>query len=223
MAVHYRTQGIFVKISARGEADEFFAVYTKDFGRLKILGKAIKKITSKLKGGASLFYLSEIEFIQGKSHKTLTDAILIESFRNVRKDLVKLRIAHKIAQVLDELVPKEEKDEQIWQLLSETFHRLDTTPTPPTLRRGVGAPTKSVGAYKAYYYFFWNLVSLLGYHPEISNCSLQGREINCDIVKILKIILKKDWGLLLKIKIEPIHLRLFKNISEWYNNNVVRH
>jgi len=63
-------------------------------------------------------------------------------------------------------------------------------------------------------------VSLLGYHPEISNCSLQGREINCDIVKILKIILKKDWGLLLKIKIEPIHLRLFKNISEWYRISI---
>ncbi len=208
MAVHYRTQGIFVKISARGEADELFTVYTKDFGRLKILGKAIKKITSKLKGGAGLFYLSEIEFIQGKSHKTLTDAMPIENFQNIRKDLVKLRIAHKIAQVLDELVPKEEKDEQVWRLLSETFYRLDTKYQIPNT------------AYKAYYYFFWNLMSLLGYGPEISGCSIQGKPTDCDIIKILKIILKKDWNLLLKVKIEPIHLMLFKNISEWYRISI---
>ncbi|MBI2041661.1 MAG: recombination protein O N-terminal domain-containing protein, partial [Candidatus Nealsonbacteria bacterium] len=88
MAVHYRTEGIFLKKSDRAESDELFFVYTKDFGGLKVLGKAIRKITSKLKGGAQPFYLSEIEFIQGKTYKTLTDAVLIESFQNIRKDLV---------------------------------------------------------------------------------------------------------------------------------------
>src|SRR3989344_7232746 len=211
MAVHYRTRGIFLKKSDRAESDSLFFVYTKDFGGLRVFGKAIRKITSKLKGGAGLFYLSEIEFIQGKTHKTLTDAIPIENFQNIRKDLVKLNIAHQNAKILDELTPKEERGDQVWGLLNEVFQKLNNWKIDNCKLKIV------------YYYFFWYLVSLLGYHPEISNCSLQGREINCDIVKILKIILKKDWGLLLKIKIEPIHLRLFKNISEWYNNNVVRH
>ena len=34
MAIHYRTKGIFIKKAARGEADEIFTVYTKDFGKL---------------------------------------------------------------------------------------------------------------------------------------------------------------------------------------------
>lgn len=198
-----------MKKSARGEADEILTVYAKDFGKLKVLGKAIKKITSKLRGGADLFYLSEIEFIQGKTRKTLTDAILIENFKNIRRDLLRLKIAYRIAELLDDLISKEEKDGKIWELVNEVLEKLNN----PKL---LVADCRLL-----YYYFFWHLVSILGYQPKISGCSIQAKEVNCDIIKILKVILEKDWRILSRLRLEPGHLRLFKNISEWYNDNVV--
>ncbi len=63
MAVHYRTQGFVLKKTDLWEADQVFSIYTQDFGKLKVLGKAIRKIKSKLRSGAELFYLSETEFI----------------------------------------------------------------------------------------------------------------------------------------------------------------
>lgn len=209
MAIHYRTQGFFLKKSARGEADELFAVYTKDFGKLKILGKAIRKIASKLRGGADLFYLSDIEFIQGKTYKTLTDTILIESFKNIKQNLAKLRVAHKISEILDELVSKEEKDQKIWELLNEVSTKLNN-------------PKLLVASCRLlYYYFFWHLVSILGYRPDISGCSMDGQKANCDVIKIIKLILKRDWQILSRLKLEPAHFKLLRNISEWYNDNVV--
>ena len=205
MAVHYRSQGFFLKKSARGEADELFTIYTKDFGKLKIIGKAIRKITSKLRGGVGLFYLSDIEFIQGKTHKTLTDASLIENFKDIRQNLVKLRIANEIAELVDSLIAKEEKDEKIWELLNEVFQKLNNPRLPVA------------SCQLLYYYFFWHLVSILGYQPAISGCSIEGQKINCDIIKIMKIILKKDWHILSRLKIEPIHWKLLSNISEWYS------
>ncbi len=204
MFLHYRTLGIIFKKEDRGEADQLFTVYTKEFGKLEILGKAIRKISSKLRSGAEIFYLSEIEFIQGKSHKTLTDAILIEKFENLKSNLNKLKIAYKISQVLDDLVSGQEPDERIWQLLNETFGKLN--------KLEISNPKLEL----LYYYFFWNLVSLLGYQPEIKNCTLQGKRIDCDIAKIIKIILRKDWQILPRLKIEPSHLKLLRNISKWY-------
>ena len=87
MFIHYRTQGFILKKIDRGEVDRIFTIYTKDFGKLELLAKAERKIQSKLRGGLELFYLSEIEFIQGKAHKTLTDAILIDNFKNLRGNL----------------------------------------------------------------------------------------------------------------------------------------
>ena len=208
MAVHYRTQGFVIKKTDRGEADQLFTIYTKDFGKLEILGKAIRKIKSKLRGGIELFYLSEIEFIQGKTYKTLTDAILIESFPNIRKNLKKLAVAHRIAENLDDLVKGQEPDKEIWELLLETFNKLNTKYKIQDTR------------YIIYYYFLWNLFSILGYQPELTKNTLSGKKIDTDIIKILKLIFKKDWQILSRLKIEPLHLKLLKDVSEWYNKNI---
>jgi DNA repair protein RecO (recombination protein O) len=205
MAVHYRTQGFIIKKADRGEDSQLFTVYTKDFGRVEILGKAIRKIKSKLRSGTELFYFSEIEFIQGKTHKTLTDAILIDKFQNLRKSLKRLKIVRQIAELLDELVIKEERDEQIWQLLKEVFEKLNSLKKTEII----------------YYYFFWHLVSILGYQPELHRGAIGGRAVNPDIIKILKVIFKKDWSILARLRIEPVHQKLLKNTAQWYNEKVV--
>ncbi len=122
---HYRTQGIILKKQNRREADQVFTVFTKDFGRIEVLGRAIRKIKSKLRSGAELFYLSEIEFIQGRAHKTLTDAVLIDKFKAISQDLEKLKTAYQIVDVFDKLITGQEKDEKLWQLLKEVFCRLN--------------------------------------------------------------------------------------------------
>lgn len=234
MFVHYRTLGLILAKEDRGEADQLFKIYTKDFGKLEILGKAIRKISSKLRSGAEMFYLSEIEFIQGKIYKTLTDAILIEKFQNLRKDLERLDTAQKISEDLDNFVKGGEPDEKIWQLLIETFEKLNNY------------PLSAIHCLLLYYYFFWNLLSILGYRPELYNCLFcQKRlkpeklyfsfkdggvicqncfkkvksdiiEINPDTVKVLRIILKKGSDFVFKIKIEKHHLKVLKIVSEKY-------
>jgi DNA repair protein RecO (recombination protein O) len=233
MFVNYRTQGFILKKVDRGETDQMLTIYTKDFGKLEILAKAVRKISSKLRPGAEIFYLSEIEFIQAKTHKTLTDALSIEKFENLREDLRKLKIAYKIAEVFDELVKGQEKDEKIWQLLSKTFDKLNTK-----------YKIQDTG-YKIYYYFFWNLLSLLGYEPELYNCVLcrqkirpgnvffsakeggvicqnhvkllkLAKEIEPETIKILRIILKRDLPLLFRLKMEKSHLKSLSYVTSAY-------
>lgn len=204
MFSHYRSQAFVFKKEDRGEADQLFSIYTKDFGRLEILGKGIRKISSKLRPGVEIFYLSEIEFIQGRTYKTLTDAILLERFRYLRENLDRLVVAYQISEAMNDLILGQELDKEIWNLLIETFSKLNL----PNFRND---KVKII-----YYYFFWNLVSLLGYQPQIENFTIARRPVNNDIVKIIKVILKKDWQILPRLKLEPIHLKLLDNISQWY-------
>ncbi len=156
MFEHYRTKGIIIKKEDRGEADQLLTIYTKHFGRLEILAKGIRKITSKLRSATEIFYLSKIEFIQGKTCKTLTDAILIDRFSNLRKDLKGLAVAYKISEICANLIKGEESDENIWHLLNEVFNKLNE-PSFPHLSL-------------LYYFFFWNFISFLGYQPDLFNC-----------------------------------------------------
>ncbi len=239
MFTHYRTRGFILKKVDRGESDQLFTIYTEDFGKLEILGKAIRKSSSKLRSGTELFYLSEIEFIQGKTHKTLTDAILINNFKNLRKDLIKLKIAFKISEVLDNLVKGQEPDEKIWQLLNETFEKLNS-------------PHILYNKYSIlYYYFLWNLLSILGYQIELYSCSLCQKklspeniyfslkegglvcnqcknsvkiaeQIDPDAIKIIRILLKEDWPTIKKLKIETKNLKSLRVVSDYYFSEILR-
>ena len=238
MFVNYRTLGLVLKKEDRGEADQLFTIYTKDFGRLEILGKAIRKISSKLRSGIEVFYLSDVEFIQGKIYKTLTDAISIEKFQNLRKDLERLKIAYQISEVFDNFVKGEEPDESIWQLLVEVFQQLNNL------------QLKTYNLQLIYYYFFWNLISILGYKPELYLCTICQQKLkpeklyfsektggivcqNCgrktktplevrpEIVKILRIIINSDWRTLSKIKLKDEYLQSLNEISKAYENKIV--
>lgn len=240
MFVNYRTQGFILKKENRGEADELLTIYTKDFGKLEILGKAIRKISSKLRSGIEIFYLSEIEFIQGKTYKTLTDALLINKFENIRKDLKRLKIAYQIISSFNELIKGQEPDEKLWQFLLEIFEQLNNL-------------NFSISNFQLiYYYFLWNFFSILGYEPDLYHCSfcqkkiileklffnLKGggeegvgggiicqqcqkfvksiKEVKVETIKILRIILKKDWNLLKRLKIEKLFFQELKEISKNY-------
>lgn len=148
MHTHYRTKAFFLKKEDRAEADQLFTLFTKDFGKIKVLAKGIRKITSKLRSASDLFFLSEIEFIQGKTYKTLTDAVLIEKF--LKNDFL---LKQKIAEILDFFL-KQEKDDRVWKLLSGTLSKLDSSNCADLL----------------YYNFLWNFFSFLGYTPELYNC-----------------------------------------------------
>ena len=230
MISKYRTQGFVFKKDTRAESDQTFAVFTKDFGRLELRAKAIKKITSKLRKDFDIFYFSEIEFIQGRSYKTLTDANKIKKI-NAGENLNKLSVLCRISDVLDMFIKGQEKDDATFDLLVEFLGKL-------------GDASELLKNHQlVFYYFFWNFISLQGYKIEVDNCagcrsklnpenlyfsSKMGgiicskclsadsgaKKINSDIVKILRIIFKKDWDIISKLKVEPYSQNLMEDISQ---------
>jgi len=231
MTTKYKTRSFIFKKMDRGESDRIFSVFTEDFGRLDVFAKSIRKSISKLKGGIDLFFISDIEFVQGKNRKTLTDAILVDKFNNIYRDLEKFKIVNKIGNILDNFIKGEEKDKEIFVLLRKSIKELNDQQN-----------NKIVIKQLTYYYFLWNVLSLLGYHLEVQKCNIcqskldpeyihfsyklggtickiclkndiQAQKINSDIVKILRLIFKKNWETLSKLKINLSSQKLLDDVS----------
>jgi len=198
MAEHYRTQGIILRKQDMGEADRVFTVFTKDFGKLKLRAVSERKITSKLRGGLELFYLSEIEFIQGKTHKTITDAFLLSSYPCLRSNLGRLRMMARFAEVADDLIEGQEPDEKIWRLLHETLLVLDRSVLE-------AAALKTLA-----YYFLWNLLACAGYGPSLSQIASQDRKI----AELIEMLLLSDTEALQDIHMQGINENLLQAISQ---------
>ncbi len=222
-----------MKKEDRGESDRIFTVFTQDFGKLELLARAERKIQSKLRSGLELFYLSEIEFIQGKSQKTVTDAILLDSCKSRKSDLLKLSACHRAAETLDALVKFGERDEKLWTLLSDFFAVIDES------RQKI----QTLGI--SLHYFLWNLFMALGYGPDLQIClycrkkvsaasiffsaqdgglicedcrhlTKSGVDVSINVVKIVRIFLQKNWPLAAKLKVGRNDLKAIKNFSDYY-------
>jgi len=130
MAFHYKTQGIILKKRDAGEANRVFTVFSKEYGKVALWAASERKITSKLRGGLTLFSLSNLSFIQGKQKKVLVEAVPARSFLPVPCDLSCLRAAYLAAHLLDLHTAKEEQDERVWELLHNFFVVLGQESSP---------------------------------------------------------------------------------------------
>lgn len=159
MALHYRTQGIILQKREQGESDRIFEVCTKDFGKIELWAISARKITSKLRGGLELFYLSELEFIQGRKKKIVIDALALQRFPNTRRDLKKLFIAYRIGDAIHVLVQGEESDKEVWMIVKNTFEVLESF------------PAQTLSYHLFYFLFVQDILSVLGYRPSPEHCA----------------------------------------------------
>lgn len=230
MKTHFRTKGIFLKENPHREADYFFTIYTKEYGIISVLGKSIRKINSKLRGGAQLFYLSEVEFIEGSNYKILIDSSSISRFKNILNDLNRLGVAYRISEVAINFLREEEEDKALWDLFIQSFNGLNNKKINPNI---------------LFFFFLWNFLSLLGYRPQLKNCPRCGKKlkpeglvfnfkaggvvckecsgkiekeikIDKNLVKIIRLFLKRNLKMLSHINIPEKHLDSLEEISKKY-------
>ena len=204
MFVRYRTEAIFLKKQKRFEADEYLIAYSRDFGKIGVTGKSIRKIKSKLRSSSELFCYSDIEFVRGRYYNILTDSQLIDSFSKTKSHLGKMSIAFKMANLLDSFLAEEEEDETLWLFVKKSYHFLDNF------------EDDHVDDLKAFYFYFaFKLLEILGYRPKIGSCVVDGDESG-------EVFSPRNGGLICNIcaeKIEdPLKVKITKNDKIFLKN-----
>lgn len=100
------------------EFDQMISVYTKEKGKLNLLARGVKKITSKNSAHLEPFSLVNIEVAPGKEIDHLTKVVPANYFSNIRVDLQKSLAAGFVASTTDKLLHTHEPDKKIFELLN---------------------------------------------------------------------------------------------------------
>jgi DNA repair protein RecO (recombination protein O) len=146
-----KTEAIILKSADSNEVDRLLTVYSEKLGKVNVSAKGVKKLESKLRYSVEPITHVRMILVEGKNFLILKDSVILNQFLETKKNLEKMKISRKLAELVDEAVVGEEKDESIWRLVSFTFKSIDKN----------GASLKSVIAD-----FEKNLIKLLGYDPE---------------------------------------------------------
>jgi len=120
------------------EFDQMISLYTRERGKVEVLAKGIKKMTSKNSSNLEILSLVEIEIAQGKEVDYLTKVQSIKIFKDIYSDFDKIFIANYAAKLVDANILTQERDENIFNLVLSFFEFLNSAEKINSLNLATG-------------------------------------------------------------------------------------
>lgn len=122
----YKVDAIVLKRINVKETDRILTVFTRTHGKLRLLAKGVRKISSKRGPHLEVFSHSAITVYAGRSMEQVSDVTTIESFGALRTDLSRISLAYYACELVDSLLADSQAEHaNIFDLLLDVLRGLD--------------------------------------------------------------------------------------------------
>lgn len=174
------TEGLILKRKDFGEADRVLTVLTPRFGKISVIAKGVRKITSRRAGNIELLNIVKLHLFKAKNYN-LGEAESLETFPKIKENLTLSTTAFHIIELINRLTPEDQKTPQVYELTVSILRILEKNPRQIFIRA-----------------FEVKLMSLLGFWSidAIKDLSLEQK-------KILEELEYDSWEKIGEIKITP--------------------
>ena len=161
----YKAEGIVLSRRDLGDADRIVTLYTREFGRRRLVARGSRRPTSHLGPQLELFNRVRVLGAVGTNLDILSQAEALESYPRLRDDLAAFAAAGWAIELLDGLSEDGEPVPAAFAALLTFLRGLDLSDEPPEL-------------------WFLALAMALfeahGYRPELQSCTVCGKELAPD-------------------------------------------
>jgi DNA repair protein RecO (recombination protein O) len=130
----YRDRGVVLRTYRLGEADRIVVLLTQEHGKVRAVAKGVRRTASKF--GARLEPLSHVSLQLWKGRGDLdgiTQAEVVDHFREVREDLDRLPRGLSLLEVADQLAQEAHPDPGLYAMLVGALRALADLARDPTL------------------------------------------------------------------------------------------
>lgn len=159
----YRTEGVVLRRQDLGEADRLTTIYTRDYGKLRLVAKGVRRPRSRKAGHLEPFTRVALLIARGRELDIITQVETLDNYSGFRSNLDQLGQASYIVELLDRFSVEEgEGNHTQYQLLLNSLDRLTEG---------------EVDSHAVILYFELRLLDLVGYRPELFRCVECGSEI----------------------------------------------
>jgi DNA repair protein RecO (recombination protein O) len=126
MIKSYKTEGIVLKRFDFKESDKIITVFTKNHGKISVLAKGIKKLTSRKAPSLEIFNQDILFIIKGKSLDIVTETEVIHNFNEWRHDLLRVGVAYYYCELVDKLTPEAQPNSVVYSILVKALSELNS-------------------------------------------------------------------------------------------------
>lgn len=160
----YATEAIILRRADFGEADRLLTILSPNYGKLRVIAKGARKITSRKAGHVELFTRVKLLVAQGRAFDIVSQAETIEPHRPLREDLQRGTLAHYFAEMAEQFAQEDNEDAPLYETLAEGLMWLSECKHVSLAARA----------------FEMRLLTLAGYRPQLFKCALTGAALETD-------------------------------------------
>ena len=130
----FKTEGVILKRRDFGEADRILTVFPLLKGKISVVAKGIRRITSRRAGNVELLNRVILYLYQGKGMPILTEAESIQAFPKLKPDLTLSTVAYHIIELVDKLTAESQESRILYEHLVQVLKRLERKPRQILIR-----------------------------------------------------------------------------------------
>lgn len=152
-----KTKGFVLRREDLRETSVILTVYTRDYGKLKLVSKGVRAPEHRFLSAYELFALDEIVFYEKKKKNffLLSQCELANFFPKVRSSLERISYAAYLIELLELITPTGEVNSPLYDLLKNSMELLELGASPKRAAR----------------VFEIKLLSILGFMPRLISCA----------------------------------------------------
>ena len=130
----FKTEGIILKRRDFGEADRILTVFSFHRGKITVLAKGVRRITSRRAGNVELLNRTQMFLHPGKQFLILTEAVSLDTFQKIKADLTLSTHAYHIIELIDRLTAENQESPILYTNIVEVLKRLERNPRQILIR-----------------------------------------------------------------------------------------
>lgn len=228
------TKGLVIKEQTIGESDRLVTLLTADYGLIKAFVRRAKQTKSRLNSATTLFAYSDFTLYRTKDAFAVSDAVPVEVFFNLRRDIERLTLAQYFAQLAYELSAEEQPEQELLRLLLNSLHLLCNSSKSISLVKSVfelrslciGGYMPSVlacdscGTYETDFMYF----DTLGGKIYCENCGKNGAiRVPKNVITAVRFICLTEPDKIFSFKLDDSNMMMLNDITEKYMMMCVNH
>ncbi len=152
-----KVEGVILKRRNLGEADRILTVFSLQKGKISVLAKGVRRITSRRSGNVELLNRSLMYLHQAKTFLILTEATTLDTFSKIKSDLTLSTYAYHILELVDKLTAENQENRILYEHLVQVLKRLEKNPRQILIRAFEAKILSNLG-----------FISFLESHPGVS-------------------------------------------------------
>lgn len=131
----YASEGIVLARKNYSEADRILIVYSEKFGKLGLLAKGVRRPKSRKRAHIEIFNRIKFSAVTGKGLDIMTEADVIDSYTDIKKELKKVTVAYFFMEVAGRMTREGERHSDVYQCLKYYLERLKTDESLKIIRK----------------------------------------------------------------------------------------